>query len=178
MFFLLWLCVLSSVYCKEYKAVDDLNLNQYVGTWYQVYGDNFNKLFQGNGKCSTATYEFVSEDEVSVLNKQLSNKDEKESITGYAYYSDGDCCGYLTVQLEDLSPAPYWVLELGPVVNDIYDYAIVSDNFALSLFVLVRNVTDFYENYNEDVLESLDEFGFNKLWNYPIVMNQANCSYF
>ena len=178
MFFLLCLCIVGAVYCKEYKAVDELNLNQYIGTWYQVYGDNFNKLFQGNGKCSTATYEFASEEKVSVLNKQLSNKDEKESITGYAYYSDGDCCGYLTVQLEDLSPAPYWVLELGPVVDDSYDYAIVSDNFALSLFVLVRNVTDFYENYNEDVLESLDEFGFNKFWNYQIFMNQENCSYF
>ena len=76
------------------------------------------------------------------MNKQLSNKDEKESITGYAYYSDGDCCGYLTVQLEDLSPAPYWVLELGPVVDDSYDYAIVSDNFAFSLFVLARNVSN------------------------------------
>ena len=40
----------------EYKAVEELDLYKYDGLWYQVYGDNFNKLFQGDGKCSTAHY--------------------------------------------------------------------------------------------------------------------------
>ena len=78
--------------------------------------------------------------------------------------------------LENNPEAPYWVLELGPVVDNYYDYSIVSDNNALSLFVLTRNVDRFYELYNDDVLISLDEFGFNKLYNSPIEMNQTNCS--
>ena len=174
MFFLLWLCVLSSVYCKEYKAVDELNLNQYIGTWYQVYGDNFNKLFQVNGKCSTAQYKLL-DDEVSVLNSQIDENNEKDEITGYAYYKDGDCCGYLTVLLDETPEAPYWVLELGPIVNEKYDYSIVSDNRALSLYVLARDVNRFYESYYTMVLESLNEFGFNKKYNEPKIMNQTNC---
>ena len=44
------LCLLNFLFCvaKEYKAVNELDLTKYDGLWYQIYGDNFNKLFQGN----------------------------------------------------------------------------------------------------------------------------------
>ena len=29
-----------------YGAVEYLDLNKYTGTWYEVYGDNFDKTFQ------------------------------------------------------------------------------------------------------------------------------------
>lgn len=160
---------------KEYKAVDELNIDSYVGKWYQVYADNFNKLFQGNGKCSTAEYSYTEEDKISVFNQQLNQNNEIESITGYAFYKNDDCCGYLTVKLNGQPDAPYWVLELGPIVDDLYDYAIVSDDKALSLFVLTRNVESFYKLYNTDVLYSLKEFGFTKKYNTPTVMNQTDC---
>ena len=91
------------------------------------------------------------------------------------YYDNDDCCGYLTVELKDQSPAPYWVLELGPIVDDLYDYSIVSDNNAISLFVLTRDVDRFYKLYQGIVDESLKEFGFTKPYNKPEIMNQTNC---
>ena len=172
---LLLFCFLSTLYANEYKAVDELDLNKYIGKWYQVYQDNFNMLFQGEGRCSTATYDFAKDNKVSVFNKQINNNNEYDTITGYAYYKDDDCCGYLTVQLKGTPEAPYWVLELGPVVDDLYDYSIVSDDKALSLFVLTRDVDRFYELYNDQVLASLDKFGFSKKYNYPKTMNQTNC---
>lgn len=172
--FILFVLQLFYCYSKEYKAVDELDLTKYDGFWYQVYGDNFNKLFQGNGKCSTAQYKLL-DDEVSVLNSQIDENNEKDEITGYAYYKDGDCCGYLTVLLDGTPEAPYWVLELGPIVNEKYDYSIVSDNRALSLYVLARDVNRFYESYYTMVLDSLNEFGFNKKYNEPQTMNQTDC---
>lgn len=170
------LFALQFFYCfsKEYKAVDELDLTKYDGLWYQVYGDNFNKLFQGNGKCSTAQYKLI-DNEVSVLNSQIDENNEVDEITGYAYYKDEDCCGYLTVLLDGTPEAPYWVLELGPIVNEKYDYSIVSDNKALSLYVLTRDVNRFYQSYDTIVLDSLEDFGFNKRYNEPIVMNQTDC---
>ena len=97
--------------------------------------DKFDNVFQKNGICSTAEYVLGEDNIVKVLNKQITNN-KYDSITGIAYYDNDDCCGYLTVQLKDQSPAPYWVLELGPIVDDLYDYSIVSDNNAISLFVL------------------------------------------
>lgn len=157
------------------KAVDELDLNKYIGKWYQVYQDNFNKLFQGNGKCSTANYKLLENGQISVVNSQILNN-EIDSITGYAYYKDDDCCGYLTVNLKDVPEAPYWVLELGPIVDDLYDYSIVSDDKSLSLYVLTRDVDRFYKLYNDDVLKSLENFGFTKKYNSPITMNQTDCN--
>ena len=165
-----------SVHCKEYKAVDELDLQTYAGKWYQVYKDNFNKLFQGFGRCSTAEYSILDSNNVSVLNQQINQKNEYDSIEGYAYYKDDDCCGYLTVKLDGAPEAAYWVLELGPIVDKLYDYSIVSDNLGLSLFVLTRDVDRFYTLYNDAVLKSLNEFGFNNAINKPLVMNQTDCS--
>ena len=173
-YFLLY--IFNCCYSKDYKAVDNLNLDQYIGKWYQVYQDNFNKLFQGNGRCATAEYDIVATNNISVYNEQINTKNEYDSISGSAYYKDGDCCGYLTVKLDGSPEAPYWVLELGPVVNGLYDYSIVSDDKALSLFVLARNVENFYKLYDNDVLLSLKEFGFTKSYNSPFIMNQTDCN--
>ena len=79
----------------------------------------------------------LEDGQVFVTNKQIRD-DLQDSITGYAYYKNDDCCGYLTVKLDGTPEAPYWILELGPIVNDYYEYSIVSDNLALSLYVLAR----------------------------------------
>lgn len=168
-FIILILITISS--SKEYKAVDELDLDKYVGRWYEVYGDRFDMTFQGNGKCVEAFYKF-NDYNVSVLNTQQDKNNNLDSITGFAYYKEGDSGGYLTVQLEDLPEAPYWVIELGPVYDNMYDYSIVSDNAQLSLFVLTRDVSRFKELYLDNVLSSLDDFGFNRFYNNPIEIDQ------
>tara|TARA_Y100000991_G_scaffold190544_1_gene157006 strand:+ start:94 stop:624 length:531 start_codon:yes stop_codon:yes gene_type:complete len=173
--FLLFSLLLPYCFGKEYKAVDQLDLKSYIGKWYQVYGDNFNKVFQGNGKCATAEYSLLSANNVSVHNEQLSSNNKLETIDGYAYYKDNNTGGYLTVLLDGQMEAPYWVIELGPKVNNLYDYSIVSDNLKLSLFVLARDVNSFYKNYDAEVLVSLKEFGFTNFANKPIKMNQSDC---
>lgn len=172
---ILLLTLLGYCLCKEYKAVDNLDINMYMGKWLQVYGNTFDKVFQGNGKCATAQYSLQENGEVKVYNEQIDSNGKRDGIEGYAYYNDDDCCGYLTVKLEDLKPAPYWVLELGPLENKQYQYAIVSDDKALSLFVLTRDVDDFQQKYEEQVLVSMKEFGFTKSLNKPVPMNQTDC---
>ena len=164
-----------TVLAKEYKAVDNLNITLYTGKWYQVYEDNFDKLFEHRGRCATAEYHLLDDGNVSVYNEQLDPNDSVDSISGVAYYDEGDCCGYLTVQLDDMLPAPYWVLELGPIVDNEYQYSIVSDNLGISLFVLARNVSDFFMEYNNNVTKTLNDFGFVNNLNKPIIMNQDDC---
>ena len=168
---ILLLAIITISYSKSYKAVDDLDLDKYVGRWYEVYGDRFDMTFQGNGKCVEAFYKF-NDYNISVLNTQLDKNNNLDSITGYAYYKKGHSGGYLTVQLDDLPEAPYWVIELGPVYDNMYDYSIVSDNAQLSLFVLTRDVSRFKELYLDNVLSSLDDFGFNRFYNNPIEIDQ------
>ncbi len=53
----------------------------------------------------------------------------------------------------------------------------VSDPLEVSLFVLARNVTDFYNSWNETVFSILENEGFNKPWNKPVATNQDGCVY-
>lgn len=160
-----------------YQPVSELNIPQYLGRWYQVYQDLVDSTFQGRGSCITADYGMFNESTVSVLNSEISTKGKLQQIRGIAYYDEGNTGGELTVKLANLSPAPYWVIELGPIVDDMYDYTIISDDKKLSLFVLARDVDKFLKYYNNDVLKSLENFGFDKFYNEPILSNQTECSY-
>jgi lipocalin len=73
--------------------------------------------------------------------------------------------------------APYWILAVGPVVNDQYQYAVVSDEFRITLFVLARDVQGFNSTYNDYVVNSLlPELGFSG-FNGPIPIQQVGCIY-
>ncbi len=172
LFSILFITVLS----KEYKAVDHVELDKYMGKWFQVYQDKFDQLFQGKGRCSTAEYSILNDSKISVFNQQINSQNMTDNIEGYAFYNNDDCCGYLTVHFGNNIPdAPYWIIELGPIVSNLYDYAIVSDNNARSLYVLTRNVNRFYQKYNDLVLNSLEQFGFTNTFNKPFIMSQDDC---
>ena len=160
---------------EDYKPVDNLELNMYDGRWFQVIEDLTDMSFQGFGKCAVADYSILNSNNVTVLNSQIDKDGSLDQISGYAYYKDGASGGDLTVNLEGTpGNAPYWVIELGPVVEKQYDYSIVSDDKKISLFVLARNIERFFDLYSVDVLDSLNSFGFTKL-NKPLVVNQTFC---
>lgn len=87
-------------------------------------------------------------------------------IDGYAYQTDAqNYPGKLKVVFnsDDAAPfpAPYWVLELGPInANNLYDYAIVSDNLSSFLFVLARDVDTYNTKYKASVSKTLTDLGF------------------
>ena len=166
------------VFGYEYTPVDELDLSSYDGRWYQVYKDVSDMSFQGFGTCAVADYAILDANNVSVLNSQIDKDGTLDQITGYAFYKDGNSGGELTVDLDGTpGNAPYWVIQLGPLLNDEYQYSIVSDNLKVSLFVLARNVSEFYDLYDEEVLKSLEKYGFTKNINKPLVMEQVDCDY-
>jgi lipocalin len=166
-----------SAFSNIYKPVDELDLSLYMGRWYQVYKNRFDMTFQGKGTCAVADYN-LSTNNVTVLNSQIDNDNTVDQIAGYAFYQPNNHGGELTVVLEGTPrPAPYWVIEIGPIINDEYQYSIISDNNKISLFVLARNVTDFYNKYNNNVEEILANYGFTNELNKPIIMSQFNCNY-
>jgi apolipoprotein D and lipocalin family protein len=165
------------IFAQDYKPVEYVDLTKYDGRWYQVYEDVIDKTFQGFSTCSVADYVILDYNNVSVLNSQINKNGNVDQISGYAFYSDGNTGGELTVELEGSGMAPYWIIELGPVINDEYQYAIVSDNLKLSLFVLARNIIEYFDDYDDEVLDSLEMYGFTKKINKPIIMDQTDCDY-
>lgn len=160
---------------KTPDVVNELDVNKYLGNWYQVYGAPTNVIFQGYGTCLTAQYGLLENGDVSVLNSQINENNELEQITGYAYYTNTSEPGKLSVHLDGVPvDSPYWVVKLGEVVNDQYQYSIISVPSGISLWVLTRDIYNFYSKYDEEVKKYLDE---NKFKYEPIIQDDT-CDYF
>ena len=177
-FFVLTGVILYNTLCNaEYSPIPSLDLPMYMGTWYQVYKDKFDNTFQGGGTCAVAEYSLTTTN-VTVLNSQIDKNGNVGQISGYAFYENGNSGGQLTVDLDGVPvSSPYWVIEIGPIVNDKYEYSIVSDDNRLSLFVLARNVSRYYNMYDDIVQQHLLEYGFTNIYNKPIPMIQNDCDY-
>jgi len=163
------------------NTVENLDLEKYQGRWYQIYGNNFDQLFEKFSTCITADYTLIPHGNVSVVNSQYEKINGIEQIEGYAYYgynSDSKLYpGELMVHLNGVPrDAPYWVYDLGPENvnnNNYYDWALVSDPVKLSLFVLARDVDTYYSEYDDEVLKILYEYGFDDL----VTVSHEDCEY-
>ena len=153
-------------------TIEYIEVDKYLGRWYQVYGSPTNVIFQGYGKCITADYGLMQNGNISVLNSQLNSKDELEQISGYAYYTNTSEPGKLTVHLDGTPvDAPYWIVELGEIKDEQYQYSIITSPSGISLWVLTRNVDAFYEEYDTEVKEFLSDNNFN----YVTIKQDETC---
>lgn len=142
-------------------TVNELNVNSYLGHWIQVYQAPTNTIFQGYGTCLTADYGLLDNGQISVLNAQLNKNKQLETISGYGYYQNVSEPGKLTVHLDGVPvDAPYWVVKLGEMVDDEYQYSIITTPSGISLWVIVRDVDSFNELYSAEVKAYLDENNF------------------
>ena len=82
--------------------------------------------------------------------------------------------GYLYCFITD------WVVQLGPATfrGNQYQYSVVTDPLKLTLFVLARDVVEFKQNYDAEVLTKLKEQGFTRFYDKPIDIYQGkDCMY-
>jgi len=171
----------TDIYFKNhFVPVKELNIKEYMGIWYQIYKNPVDYTFEGFGKCISTHYNLQKDGNISVFNSLINIKNEPKNISGVAYYTDGNTGGKLTVSLINArtSSAPYWIIELGPVIDNLYDYSIVTDNIGASLFVLTRNISRFYLDYDIKVKSNLEKYGFTWFYNKPIQVIHKNCNYF
>ena len=142
-------------------TVNELKVNSYLGHWFQVYGAPTNTIFQGYGTCLTADYGLLDNGQISVLNAQLDKNKELETIGGYGYYKNASEPGKLTVRLDGVPvDSPYWVVKLGELVDNQYQYSVITTPSGISLWVLVRDIDQFNELYSAEVKEFLDQNNF------------------
>ena len=152
-------------------TVQELDVNQYLGHWSQVYGAPTNVIFQGYGECITADYGLLDNGYVSVLNTQTNEYAEIETISVYAYYKNISEPGQLTVRLDGVpNDAPYWVIKLGEIVHNQYQYSVITAPNGISLWVLTRNLERFRLFYSKEVKDFLNDYNFKY-----VIIEQTNC---
>ena len=150
-------------------TVSTLDVPKYLGLWYQMAADQIvYSTFEKDSFCSTAVYGDNGDGTLSVHNYATIGNPAGNPyvIDGYAYQTKPDTYpGQLKVVFNSSDaapfPAPYWILELGPVnTNGLYDWAIVSDSISEFLFVLARDVATFNSEYKKSVYAELTKLGF------------------
>lgn len=161
------------------SQVTELNRTLYLGRWYQIYADlAVDVTFENSSLCDIADYGLYPNGSISVWNRerQYNVSGPEREIFGWAETVDSSKPGELTVHLQTTGfGAPYWVYQLGPVEDDEYQYSIVSDPLKFTLFVLARNVSRFFEVWNENVSSWLKSNGFTEFWNNPVLTVQEGC---
>jgi len=127
----------------------------------QVYGSPTNVIFQGYGTCITADYSILDNGDINIINAQLDKNKENDQITGYGYYKNISEPGKLTVHLEGVPvDSPYWIIKLGEIKDNQYQYAIITVPSGISLWVLVRNLNNFTELYDKEITSFLNDYNF------------------
>lgn len=158
------LLVLSLVFVNSQDlapTISSINVDNYLGHWLQVYEAPTNVIFQGYGTCITADYGLLDNGDISVLNSQLDENKELEQIFGYGYYKNFSEPGKLTVHLDGVPvESPYWIVKLGEVKDNQYQYTIITNPSGISLWVLTRNVDEFKKLYDKEVVDFLEQYNF------------------
>jgi apolipoprotein D and lipocalin family protein len=121
----------------ELRTVPRVELQRYLGTWYDIA--SFPQRFQRGCNGATATYTLRSDGEIDVLNRcrKGSLDGKEESALGRARVVDKSTNAKLKVSFFRPFWGDYWILDLGPN----YEYAVVGHPSRDYLWILGRKPT-------------------------------------
>ena len=138
----------------DIKTVTSVDFDKYKGNWYQVYDNNFNKLFVKNGNRVKHYYDYP------IIHMSYFDLQDEiyKSISGDMKLENVSYPGKLKMNLNSpIINDNYYITKLGPIVDNKYDYSVVTDSLGLSLYVLVRNISFFENNYQDEIDKFLND---------------------
>ena len=149
-------CSTSKNQMIDYTTVKQLDLNRYLGTWYEIA--RFPHSFEKNLVGVTATYSIRADGKINVVNKGYKNTlDGKLSIAeGKAKIPNKAEPGKLKVSFFWIFYADYDVLEL----DENYQYAMIGSSSPKYFWILSRTPQMNPTTY-EMLLEKARKRGYN-----------------
>lgn len=140
---------------SELKTVDHVDIERYMGTWYEIA--KFPQRFEDGLVGITATYSLLPNGKVRVLNSGYVGdfNGKLKTAKGKAWVVDEKTNAKLKVSFFWPFAGDYWVIELG---KD-YEYAVVSESSRRYLWILSRTPKMDEVVYGE-ILERLITNGF------------------
>ncbi len=128
-----------SKYTADGKVVEFVDLQRYLGKWYEIA--TFEIVFQTDCTGSTATYGLNEDGTISVTNECfLKSLDGEYKVdVAVAEIDDPVSNAKLLVQFPGAPKAPYWIIELdGQDGEGEYEWAVVGSSFPIFLWILSR----------------------------------------
>lgn len=127
----------SRLHLPALRTVARVDLNRYLGTWYEIA--SFPQRFQRGCTGTSATYTLRADGQIQVLNR--CHKDflegEEKSAKGIARVVDRTTGAKLEVSFFRPFWGDYWIIDLGAD----YDYAVVGHPSRDYLWILSRTPT-------------------------------------
>jgi apolipoprotein D and lipocalin family protein len=147
---------ISSASTKELTTVSHVDVQKYMGTWYEIA--SFPQRFQKGCTASKATYTLRSDGDVDVLNEcRLNSMDGKlKQARAKAWVVDSTTNSKLKVRFFWPFTGKYWIIDLG----EKYDYAVVGHPNRKYLWILSRTPKMSDELYNS-ILTRIQEKGYD-----------------
>jgi len=146
------------------QVVPHVDLNRYLGTWYEIA--RFPNRFQEGCVASRATYTLLEDGQIGVLNQcyRGSVQGELSSAKGKAWVVDRETNAKLKVSFFWPFSGDYWIIDLG----EHYEYAVVGHPNRTYLWILSRTPEMDEALYN-GLLEKLQKQGYDtsKLRRFP-----------
>ncbi|MCF8298463.1 MAG: lipocalin family protein [Saprospiraceae bacterium] len=138
------------------KTVDKLEIEKYLGKWYEIarFPHSFEKGLVG----VTATYSMREDGKIKVLNQGYKNTLDGELSTaeGKAKIKDPDKPGELKVSFFWIFYADYLVMELD---SENYEWAVIGSNSSKYLWILSRKPQMDESLYN-DLISRIEKRGY------------------
>lgn len=145
--------VFSSDKYPPLETVASVDVNRYVGKWYEIASFPFS--YQEGCTCTTAEYEVLEDGVLRVINSCRKEGAVDQAI-GKAFVVEGTNNTKLRVQFFWPFRGDYWVIDLA----DDYSYAVVGVPSRKYCWILSRTATMSDEVY-AGILERVKEKGFD-----------------
>jgi apolipoprotein D and lipocalin family protein len=135
------------------KTVEKVNINKYIGTWYEIA--RYEHFFEVGCLDVSATYTLRENGEIDVLNR-CTKEGELSEAKGRAYATDATN-SKLKVSFFWPFYGDYWVLML----DEKYEYAVIGEPSREYFWILSRNKT-LNEQTKEKILSKMPELGYEE----------------
>jgi len=124
----------SAIPQKVPAVVPTVDLNRYMGMWYEIA--RLPNFFERKLKCTSATYTLRGDGKITVLNKgnYLTDPEKSTSSQGIAWIPDKNSPAKLKVQFFWPFSGDYWIMDL----DKDYRYVLVGDPSLKYLWILSR----------------------------------------
>ncbi|WP_290582647.1 lipocalin family protein [Ketobacter sp.] len=154
------ICLLFLTACGNIQTVPQVDIERYMGLWYQIsaYETSFNQGLVG----VTAEYTLLADGSVQVYNKgfQETLDGPLDEILGTAVVVDETTNSRLKVSFPGVPNFP-WANYLIVILDaENYQYAVVTDPLKYTLFVLSRT-PQLDDGLYADIVQELQTQGFN-----------------
>lgn len=153
---LIFSCTKTNSQMIDKTTVKELDLNRYLGTWYEIA--RFPHSFEKNLVGVTATYALRKDGKIEVLNQGIKNTldGERSKAVGKAKIPDKSEPGKLKVSFFWIFYADYFVLEL----DKNYQYVMIGSSSDKYFWILSRTPQMEPANY-EMLMQNARKRGYN-----------------